>query len=421
MIEFVRELNRSYLKITQGAEAAEGYSMRMVENNMIDGLLPVRREIVNNNVSYLYDISGRLPLEEKYIKKEFSAEDIAVVAGFIKEIVCTTERYMLDVNGVLFDIKYIFCGINDSTWSFVYNSGLSSDAREGIKKIFEYILSRLDHRDSNAVILGYGLYKRVCRDEINLQRVFDNLDEFADKDKAEPERLGGGQNTAEYDGEPTLQYGQNIRTYSGVAPETVNEEKEKKLPDKKYILTWAAVTVGASVLAGLVLGLTAAFAACAACVAAALVCFAIKLKGPSWEKIVTSEVRLPYEVETPEIIVHRESEPEGATVVISSEQRVCLRRVSSSGQAGEEYVLMEDVGIGSGAAADVIIKDSGISRLHAKISREGNMYFIKDMNSTNGTWVNGHRLSVYELCPLKNGDMIKLAGSSFELIDTSSQ
>ena len=69
--------------------------------------------------------------------------------------------------------------------------------------------------------------------------------------------------------------------------------------------------------------------------------------------------------------------------------------------------------------ADIVIKDSGISRLHARIIREGEMYFIKDMNSTNGTWINDRRISVYELCPIKNGDVIKLAKSCFELIDTA--
>lgn len=96
-----------------------------------------------------------------------------------------------------------------------------------------------------------------------------------------------------------------------------------------------------------------------------------------------------------------------------------LRRIhSAAGQ--DEYIITEDsVSIGSGASADIVIKDSGISRLHARIIREGEMYFIKDMNSTNGTWINDRRISVYELCPIKNGDVIKLAKSCFELIDTA--
>lgn len=181
-------------------------------------------------------------------------------------------------------------------------------------------------------------------------------------------------------------------------------------------------------------------------------------------KIVTSEIRLPYETENPQIKLygiknstedmrgnmtenmeqqdkkvcetgyehgfHREieigwhnevgdNESGQATIVIGMGTMKSLRRIhSAAGQ--DEYIITEDsVSIGSGASADIVIKDSGISRLHARIIREGEMYFIKDMNSTNGTWINDRRISVYELCPIKNGDVIKLAKSCFELIDTA--
>ena len=76
-----------------------------------------------------------------------------------------------------------------------------------------------------------------------------------------------------------------------------------------------------------------------------------------------------------------------ATIVIGMGTMKSLRRIhSAAGQ--DEYIITEDsVSIGSGASADIVINDSGISRLHARIIREGEMYFIKDMNSTNGTWI----------------------------------
>ena len=65
MIEVVRELNRSYLSITQENDNIYDYTMKMVENNSVEGLLAVRKSVVNNKTSYLYDISGCIPLEEK--------------------------------------------------------------------------------------------------------------------------------------------------------------------------------------------------------------------------------------------------------------------------------------------------------------------------------------------------------------------
>jgi hypothetical protein len=52
--------------------------------------------------------------------------------------------------------------------------------------------------------------------------------------------------------------------------------------------------------------------------------------------------------------------------------------------------------------------EGGISRKHCKIAREGNQYFIEDLNSQNGTWIGGTRLPANRRAPLKNGNRIRL-------------
>ena len=42
--------------------------------------------------------------------------------------------------------------------------------------------------------------------------------------------------------------------------------------------------------------------------------------------------------------------------------------------------------------ARIVLSDQSVSRLHARISRDGNRFFITDLNSTNGTFRNGMRL-----------------------------
>jgi len=51
----------------------------------------------------------------------------------------------------------------------------------------------------------------------------------------------------------------------------------------------------------------------------------------------------------------------------------------------------QPVAIGRDATADVTIPDDALSRRHFMIWREGESYLIKDLNSQNGTWVDGHR------------------------------
>lgn len=51
----------------------------------------------------------------------------------------------------------------------------------------------------------------------------------------------------------------------------------------------------------------------------------------------------------------------------------------------------------------------GVSRRHASISFMDNGFVIKDLGSTNGTWVNNKRLISNEICRLQNNDIINLA------------
>ena len=61
--------------------------------------------------------------------------------------------------------------------------------------------------------------------------------------------------------------------------------------------------------------------------------------------------------------------------------------------------------IGRGDQANMRLPDVGISRRHARIDYDGNQVVLTDLGSTNGTMVNGQRISAVALSP---GDMIQL-------------
>lgn len=83
---------------------------------------------------------------------------------------------------------------------------------------------------------------------------------------------------------------------------------------------------------------------------------------------------------------------------------------------GEVIPLTEPpVILGRAADCDVVIADRRASRCHAEVRREEEGFILRDLGSTNGTWLNGRRLSIPTL--LRDGDVIEIAGACFAFRD----
>ena len=70
--------------------------------------------------------------------------------------------------------------------------------------------------------------------------------------------------------------------------------------------------------------------------------------------------------------------------------------------------------IGRGDTVDAQIDDQEMSRFHFMISPKGNAYLITDQESSNGTWVNGQRVSEVTLKP---NDRIQAGQTNFVFVE----
>ena len=62
--------------------------------------------------------------------------------------------------------------------------------------------------------------------------------------------------------------------------------------------------------------------------------------------------------------------------------------------------------IGSSEAADIVVADSSVSRVHALLEWLGGSWFVQDLGSRNGTFVNGERVQVRRV--LRASDEVRL-------------
>ncbi|MGI9184557.1 MAG: FhaA domain-containing protein [Solirubrobacteraceae bacterium] len=126
----------------------------------------------------------------------------------------------------------------------------------------------------------------------------------------------------------------------------------------------------------------------------------------------------PEEIEPP-------SEETGRTMVYSTagrvseplEERARVRQQSALLITGGKRLVVGSGGatIGRSRQCEVMLDDPNISRAHAEVCARGGSWVLADLGSTNGTRLNGRRLTGSEV--LKPGDEIELGTSriTFEL------
>jgi pSer/pThr/pTyr-binding forkhead associated (FHA) protein len=70
---------------------------------------------------------------------------------------------------------------------------------------------------------------------------------------------------------------------------------------------------------------------------------------------------------------------------------LCL--LTENGAVAQRWEIGErSVAVGRDKTADVTLPDDTLSRRHFLVRREGEGFLIKDLNSQNGTWVDGQRV-----------------------------
>lgn len=127
-------------------------------------------------------------------------------------------------------------------------------------------------------------------------------------------------------------------------------------------------------------------------------------------RAVWVELREPAQAE-PTPAQHLEVQTEGRTNRASPTRLVVTSR---GGGAAADQVLGEELTIGRAPGCGLVLEaDNFVSARHARVFRQGHDYWVEDLGSTNGTLLNGRKLSA--AAPLRKGDHVQVGRTLLEL------
>ncbi|MDR7870753.1 MAG: FHA domain-containing protein [Tissierellaceae bacterium] len=91
------------------------------------------------------------------------------------------------------------------------------------------------------------------------------------------------------------------------------------------------------------------------------------------------------------------------------------RKDSLPFKINEHYSIDEVLSLGRRGSNDIIIKDPYVSKTHFQVVKDENNYFLEDLDSANGTYLNNER--VEDAVELTNGDIIKVGNIEFLFVN----
>lgn len=108
----------------------------------------------------------------------------------------------------------------------------------------------------------------------------------------------------------------------------------------------------------------------------------------------------------------KEAEDEYETRLLTNESAVTLELVEENNREEPLTIFLGcDMSIGRKAGeCDVVIADDTVSKKHCVLTDEKGEVYVRDMSSSNGTFVNGRRIT---RCRLLDGDMLKIGKKSY--------
>jgi len=97
-------------------------------------------------------------------------------------------------------------------------------------------------------------------------------------------------------------------------------------------------------------------------------------------------------------------------------QSIKRQSVFSLSVHGKSYPIIKEITLGRSETCDLLISDNLVSKRHAVIQKIKDEYLIRDLDSKNGTYVNGKRISAKQYVRLKQGDVVKIGRTEMAII-----
>lgn len=437
-ITYKRNGMKNYMIIRSEKDDTPGLREKMIVRNNIDHLARMTPQSIDGHLYYYYDIQGMVSLETLFASRSISESEISAVLNGISGLLSELQRYLLSPDEVLFAPSAVWLKPDTLAPMFIYVPGMDRDDRYSIHSLAEFLTEHVDESDRSAAAMAYRYLETVETGYIIPEYKAPDISDQVSQDPyhSSPDK--------DSDPIPPVDPDSYWDLKEGVSDEMkpffeYTETDEKKDHRKKisYFLLGAVILAAAVYIAFVLdpslfpvyltdeeyLAAGAAIAIVFAIVLIVVVLICSKKNAADQKKSFDTDDCLPdtYSRSEDRIDIMEFEEHSPGT---DDEKTVLLRSPVYSANRKSYPVLSYKDGrhidittfpflIGKmKARVDGVIDGTGVSRIHAMIKEMDGKFYLSDLNSLNGTVINGSVLEANETVEIKDGDIISFADTS---------
>lgn len=465
-VSYRREMNHNYLMLEAESGQENSYVTKMLMENSIDGLLKFRVKKIDGCCYFCYEITSRQPLGRLLESHSINEKELRQMVVELARTLVSVEEYMLLEHQILLEPEFIYIEPQTFQLGLCMVPGEQGDFPEKLSRLLEYLLGKVDYQDHPAVVLAYGLYRESLKENYGMEDLQEFLASRECRNGKRGQVLGEDLQTLEEDLAESLTKQPRSEPSEILSPErepvihtTGQKPETASLGPGKELRYWKQVAGAVCLLAatpvfvwwlmgleffvryGVMIelgeaGLTAAY-------------FLWKhsdseekfRKGntrqmgkrekeeqtgeiPPWEMVFYEEEELKQEADSIGSVVPSTPRVERVvvepqTILLTEADRPLAKRVLSSQDPAQPdipvpyypFLIGKQTGL-----ADCVLERETVSRLHVRIDETEEGYKLTDLNSTNGTRVDGRLLEANETTVLEIGMEVQIADLRFRFM-----
>lgn len=419
--QFVRESMNYFFVVKRQDEWNDSYEKKLFRVCDVPYFMPYEMREVNGVAALYYKMSFRTTLRQALECVNFTADKIDSMIRSIIGVLESCEEYLVIPDNIMFDAEYVFFDIDTGELRFCYDF----EKQEGktIKDLVMELLQHVDKRCENGVVHLLKFYNTLTEPDCTVEKLKNFNNKVDDISVCSVDNIKDDQVEVREE-EP-----QRTKCHKKGTGIRINIVRILKL-----IILLTAVT-DIALLIGLICNVLTyektgyLFIGMALLIGLVIVYMNFDPEEESADEIMEEYRKtrefMDYNRDSVDNNMDNETSDEATILLYDEEEMYELGTVEKSrdrlvleAMDKEMYnpihINSKSVVIGSMRnGCDYVLSARGISRLHAKLFDKSDGIYIMDMNSTNGTYINGVMLQAGKEYKLEEGDLISFAGVQY--------